>query len=397
MPETNRAQRSETSYDPTALVETIQQLERENEALRHELWKHKQKPAGKIGYLLLFSGAIVLILSIIYTSHIPAFIGISLTFWGALLLFIKPTKYVKASLLESTAISTFTNINRIIASMNYRGKGIYLPPKYSKGPTDGTVFIPTKEERTIPSVEEVAQEKIFLENPKGICLTPSGLDLTNLYEEEFGIDFTKSSLEYLQNKLPKLFIEGLEIAKTFEMEKRENNIHVKISDSIYTDFCNEAKALTKNACNSFACPLCSSIACALTRVTGKPVIIKKTSFSADRKTMHVYYQILGTIKKVSMPSKPTMRHTGILLPNLVELISAILGSIILAWVGWLTWYDMTTWSKDLALIFFGPRTGEAMSLGIGIRGIHYFLIGATLFLSSILMFFRKRQGAHVED
>jgi len=205
------------------------------------------------------------------------------------------------------------------------------------------------------------------------------------------------AFEYLQNSLPKLFIEGLEIAETFEMKKRESTIHVTISNSIYIDFCSEAKILTKNACSSFACPLCSSIACALTRVTGKPVIIKKNSISADRKTMHIYYQILGTIKKVSMPSKPIMRPTGFFLPNLVGLVSATLGSIILAWVGWLTWFDITTWNKDLALIFFGSRTGEAISLGIGVRVIHYLIIGSVLFLSSILLFFRKRKGAHLGD
>jgi len=393
----NAREREEIMYVPKTKVETIQQLKRENEALRHELWKHKRKPSGKIGYILLFSGVIAMAWSVIYTSYVPAFIGISLTFWGALLLFIKPAKYVKASLLESTAISTFTNINKIIANMNYKGKGIYLPPKYFKGFKSGKVFIPTKEKITIPPIEEIAQEKVFLENPKGICLTPSGLDLTNLFEEELGTDFTESNLEYLQNNLPKLFIEGLEIAETFEMKKRKNNIHVIISNSIYNDFCSKARKLTKKACSSFACPLCSSIACALTRVTGKPVIIKKNTVSADRKTMHAYYQILGTIKKVSAPSKPTARLPGYLLSSLVGLVPAALGSIILAWVGWLTWYDITAWSKSLAFIFFGSRTGEAISLGVGMRVIHYLLVGSALFLSGMLMFSRKRRRAHVEE
>ncbi len=292
MPKTTRARNPETSYVPETLVETIQQLERENEALRHELWKHKRKPSGKIGYVLLFSGVTALLWSIIYTSYVPAFIGISLTFWGALLLFIKPAKYVKASLLESTAISTFININKIITNMKYEGKGIYLPPQYFKGFKSGKVFIPTKEKIIIPPVEEIAQEKVFLENPKGICLTPSGLDLTNMFEEELGTDFTKADLKYLQNHLPKLFIQGLEIAENLEMKKRSNKIHVKVSNSIYNDFCSKARKLTKNACSSFACPLCSSIACALTRVTGKPVIIEKNTVSANRKTMHAYYQII---------------------------------------------------------------------------------------------------------
>ena len=60
-----------------------------------------------------------------------------------------------------------------------------------------------------------------------------------------------------------------------------------------------------------------------------------------------------------------------------------LGSIILVWVACLTWYDITIGGKDVALIFFGSRTGELISLGIGIQIIHYLLIGLALQLSGL--------------
>ena len=79
-----------------------------------------------------------------------------------------------------------------------------------------------------------------------------------------------------------------------------------------------------------------------------------------------------------------------LLPNLAGLFLVAFGSIILAWVGWLTWYDMTSWGKDISLIFFGSRTGEAISLGIGMKVIYYFLIGLSLLLSGLLAFLRRQ-------
>jgi hypothetical protein len=60
-----------------------------------------------------------------------------------------------------------------------------------------------------------------------------------------------------------------------------------------------------------------------------------------------------------------------------------LGSIILVWVACLTWYDITILGKDVALIFFGSRTGEVISLGIGMHLIHYLLIGLALQLSGL--------------
>ncbi len=292
MPKTNKAKDLENKYAPKVLIETIQELEKENEALRNKLWKYKRKPAGKIGYLLLFFGAIALIWSITYTSYVPAFIGIALIFWGALLLFIRPVKYIKADLLSSTALPAFTAINNIIKNLNYKGKGVYLPPKHFKGFKSGKLFISLKENITIPPAEKVSKEEVFFKNPQGICLSPSGLDLTNLFEDELGTDFTEVDLNFLQKRLPKLFIEGLEIAEDFEMNMRKDTVYIKIWNSIYKDLCSKTRKLSKNSCSIFACPLCSSIACALTRVTGKPVIIKKSRVTSKGEKIEVCYQIM---------------------------------------------------------------------------------------------------------
>jgi len=77
------------------------------------------------------------------------------------------------------------------------------------------------------------------------------------------------------------------------------------------------------------------------------------------------------------------------LTKLVGLVLVALGPYALAWVGWLTWYDITTWGKSLTSIF-GSRTGEAISLGTGMKVIYYFLTGVVLFLSGIFMLFLER-------
>lgn len=274
-----------------APIERIGQLKSEKGALRHEPRKQKRKSSETVAYSLLLSGAISIIASIIYSASILAFIGLGVTFWGALLLFIKPTKYVKASFLNSTTLSSLTLIDQIITNLNYKGKAIYLPPRYIKAVKGGIMFIPLKENIVIPPAEQIAEEKVFLRNPKGICLTPLGLDLENIYENELGKNFVKVDLNYLQNNLPKLFIEDLEIAENIEINIKGKIIQVKITESIYNDFCKEARKLS-NICKSLGCPLCSSLAIALTRATGKPIIIKKHEFSQDDKTIEVYYKIV---------------------------------------------------------------------------------------------------------
>jgi len=144
----------------------------------------------------------------------------------------------------------------------------------------------------IPTVQEVAQDKVFLKNPDGIRLTAPGLGLVNLFESELGTSFAKVDINYLQNNLPKLFIEGLEIAEDLEINVLGNAIHVKITESIYKDFCNEVRRLSSDVCNRVGCPLCSSIACALTRATGNPVIIETNQPSTDGKVIEASYRIL---------------------------------------------------------------------------------------------------------
>lgn len=71
--------------------------------------------------------------------------------------------------------------------------------------------------------------------------------------------------------------------------------------------------------------------------------------------------------------------------NLVALLLLDVGVAILVWVGNLLWIDVTVWGKDIALILFGSRTGEAVSLGIGMTVFYHMIIGATFLCTSITL------------
>jgi len=274
-----------------ALMKKVQELEDKTKALRLELWKSRGTPSEIIGLSLIPYGAIAFMLSVLFNSLILTYIGLGLTLWGALLLLVRQTRYVKNKLLDSTVMSSLTTISQLVEALDYKGKGIYLPPQYLKAFKGGTVFVPYKKEVIIPPIEEVAQEKVFLGNPKGLCLTPPGLSLANVYEDELGTDFASVDLYYLQRNLPKLFVKGLEIAEDLEININNNTIHVKILNSTYRDLCKEAGKFS-NLCSLIGCPICSSIACVLTRATGKPIIIEKASLSTDGKTIEAHYRII---------------------------------------------------------------------------------------------------------
>lgn len=95
-----------------------------------------------------------------------------------------------------------------------------------------------------------------------------------------------------------------------------------------------------------------------------------------------------------LPKKSQNSQLGLvrLIPSLIILSLFASAVFILAWVGWLTWYDMTEWNNDIGSIFFGVRTGEAISLGIGMRIIYYFVMGMSLLALALFLFLRKRIG-----
>lgn len=249
----------------------------------------KRSFSRAVGWTILLCGIVALVNSIIFASSILAFIGLGLTFWGALLIYLRQEKYVKAMIIDSTAISSIENLDKIITELKYKGKGIHLPPEYFKDPSE-LVYIPKKEGTKIPRAGETSGE-VFSQKMQGMFITPPGLGLTNYFENELGKNFAKADLKHLQNNLPKLFMENLEIAEDLEIQIENNTFHVKIINSVYKDLCSKARKFS-SICGSVGCPICSAIACALTRATGKPVVVAKDNSSADGKIIDIQYMIL---------------------------------------------------------------------------------------------------------
>jgi len=271
--------------------------QKENKEQKRETrTKNKTSLTKAATWMFLGVGSAALITSIVYVSSILAFIGIGLVFWGALLLYIQPEEYTKKVLLDAAVLPPLATLNQIIHELNYKGKAIYLPPKYLKDPEANKLYIPKQKEGKLPTPENILNQEsqLFLKNPQGILLTPPGAQLTKLFEKTLDTSFTKTNLQYVTQNMPKLFIEDLEIAENLEIETRYDTIHVKITNSILKDICNENRKLS-HVYGTIGCPLCSAIACALTKATGKPITIEMIQPSEDGKIIEATYRILGKI------------------------------------------------------------------------------------------------------
>jgi hypothetical protein len=256
--------------------------------------KHvKITPANLTYSTLITTGTITLFTSIIYTSSILAFIGLGLLFWGIILTYIRTEEYTKKILLDTTTYSQQATLNHIMQELQYKGDAIYLPPKYFTNPETNRAYIPEQSNAHIPKPEQIQEheQEFLIEKPNGLLFTPPGAELSKLFEKTLKTNFARKDLRYLQQNMPKLFIEDLEIAQDFEMEIENNKIYVKITNSVYStaDMKTEQSSSTYSTLGS---PLSSAIACALAKSTGKPIIIEGQQTNEDGRDVTIEYRVL---------------------------------------------------------------------------------------------------------
>lgn len=242
-----------------------------------------------IAITMLAVGSVSIIASVFYVSSILAFIGLGLTFWGALLLYVTPSKQVSIDLLTATVTSSLENIEKLLADSHLSSRGVYLPPRYLKDFESSLAFIPSSPGQPLPTPEKVDERTLHLRNPEGVFLAPPGLALSKLLEKELGTSFTKTDVNGVLGRLSKL-LEDIEIAENTKATIEDKMITIEIKNHIFNELCQETSKLARTH-KSVGCPLSSAIACALAKATGKPITIEDEQ-SLDGRTTRIQYRTL---------------------------------------------------------------------------------------------------------
>jgi hypothetical protein len=122
-------------------------------------------------------------------------------------------------------------------------------------------------------------------------LNPPGAELARLFERSIGTSFTKVDLRFLENSLPTIMIDKLEIARTLRMQVKRDRIEVDMENPIYKNIFKQISKLP-DVVGSLGDPISSAIACALAKATGKPVKIAQYKINEDGKTISVEYLLI---------------------------------------------------------------------------------------------------------
>jgi hypothetical protein len=249
-----------------------------------------QKIAASV---LLLTGATAFITSIIYASQIVAFIGLGLIFWGITFAYIRSEEYVQKDLMEAAVLSENPPLTQTFTNLGFKGSAIYLPPKYLQDISESKVYISKDEQITLPATEH-AQNRVsnpLTKIPSGLFLTPPGAELAKLFETNLGTNFTRVDMQFLQQNMPRLLTETLEIMQSFEIEQDDREIWVTARNL-------HVKALAvENESFSLGSILSSAIACVLAKSLGEPIILKNQSINEKDKSVKIEYGILKNLRR----------------------------------------------------------------------------------------------------
>jgi hypothetical protein len=254
-----------------------------------EMRKTKKISINKVySIVLVLIGLSLTALSIYFVSSFLAVFGGAAAFWGLLFLYVTPSRHVPLTLLNASADANTSNIERILSELHAEEKGVYLPPRNLSNSQSSLIFIPKINQTPPPQIDQT--EKLLIKRQDGIVLTPPGLPLSLLIEKELNRSLLRMDFEQLQNELPKVMIEKIELMDDITILKQDNTVTMQVTKSVLNDVCLSADHSPK-VHSQVGCLLSSALACVLAKVEGKPITIQAETQTPKTKITTITYRI----------------------------------------------------------------------------------------------------------
>lgn len=266
--------------------------------LREKMWKVRGRRTRITGAIYLVMSGFFLLLAYITRYIVFEVISILTLLLGAVFVFIGVESYVKQDVANRAVVSPLVPLASLLSHLKVEGKAIYIPPASKQH--SGKIFLQTQDEVSLPTFREILKENNLSVLDKGILMPSFGSALLQLYEDELG-DLQKLDLEYLMTWLPRVLVNGLRIAEEVEMTQNANDIHVKIANLAFRNVCqNPASEIV---CKVTGCPVCSSIAEAVSKNTGRIVYYLRCETDQVKRETNAFYRLGTTLEELKERKK----------------------------------------------------------------------------------------------
>jgi hypothetical protein len=179
--------------------------------------------------------------------------------------------------------------------MKAGGKAVFIPPRRDQNSCQ--ILIPYSGKLSEALVRNMHKRReVDLDN-EGVLLPAIGTNLVKLYEEELG-DLREVELNYLMEWLPRVFVDGLQMAEGMEITDETETISVKLLAPSFRHVCREPNS--KIVCEKIGCPECSSIIEAIAKNSNRIIYFETCKYDPESRILRIVSrkgQLLDNLEK----------------------------------------------------------------------------------------------------
>jgi hypothetical protein len=228
-----------------------------------------------LGYLFLGLGAVGFVVSIIFGT--PAILAPSFAAFliGVLLAYLSLMPTVPSQLVAGALMPTMNNLEALFKNLQVNDYATYVGPRDRNKLTSLRVFIPLSSDANSKLPKSKITDKILItldnRGVNGLLLDPPGSGLLVMLERESGQDVGSVELSGLQEALDNGIVKSLELASSLHLTFEDSKAHLVVEGDALWELTRELAEKAPIICERVGCPICSLVACALTKSSHRAV------------------------------------------------------------------------------------------------------------------------------
>jgi len=232
-----------------------------------------------LGVSLVVFGVLTALASAVIGAANLAGLGLASFLIGLLLVYLQSQASFAPELVEASALSSLSNLERILRELAPETKALYL--KIEDRLDVPMVFLPLEENPAPPSELSLRDEDRFLlidsDDPHrtGLLLEAPGASLLALMEKESGVSFIDLRQEDFLDTLKSGMVESLAVAADVKGTVTQQGVKFSIKDGALARLSRSVARSAPNVASRLGCLICSAAICATVKAVKSDMILEE--------------------------------------------------------------------------------------------------------------------------
>ena len=283
--------RTNDNFSPyrSVLSAILQKLMLSNLKHNKKLWKALRRGTIRLGLGVTSIGAVCLTISYLSSSVILTFIGLGLTLWGLLLLYISQPSSIPRKVFNALSFSTLKSIDAIVDELYQGDSVVHFYHANRNGLAQGYIYFSHRPNGAVRNYEQLNSQEISQNDLNGTFILSPSQGLLELFEKELNVNLAKIDFPFLERTLPDMLVEELKLVDYFLIEANDDTFAIRFSGEPSVNLCKLINEKSKIGYR-IGCPVCGMLALALSKSTGRPIRIKQTVTEGDGSNIKTVYE-----------------------------------------------------------------------------------------------------------